>query len=187
MGDLLRQVVSSSDPLQSGGGVFFKLIASAAPVDIVFHRQGSTKRATQVEAGYQYGPLPEDLRFHKVTLTSASTQTVALLVGEEYEDYERIVGVVQVQQATSLTTTSDKLVSTGAAQLILAANTSRQRAVIKSADANDDDIRIGDSSVSTSRGVRLSAGQVFTSNGTSAIYATAHGGNQIVELLEEMG
>lgn len=169
-----------------GSGLFFKLFETAAPVNVVFQRGGSTKSAMQVQSGYQYGPVPEDKRWDRVVITSATTQTVAALVGDEYEDYTRVVGTVQVQQTQNLFDYADANVTTTAA-VVIAANGVRGRAVVKAKFDNTDDVRVGGSTVAAGRGIRLQPGQSYMTESQGDVWAIAISGTQVVELLEEAG
>lgn len=74
---------------------------------------------------------------------------------------------------------------TNAATLLRAASESRIALVLTNNDAAVN-IRVGDSTVTNARGVRLPAGASMTFTATSAIYAISEGANVTVSLSEEL-
>lgn len=160
MGDLLRQSIGAGGTMTTPGGRYFKLIQSAAPVDIVFDFGGATKRIVGIDAGYAFGPLTEGESFVRARISSAAAQSVAAFVGEDLEDFDRVLGLVQVYKPQSIATISDVVVGAASLTTLVAANAARRAVHLVNIGANP--IRIGDANTSNTRGARLDVGQSFT-------------------------
>lgn len=184
MADLVRQTLVGPGTVTINGGLFFKLIQSGAPVDITFEHGGTTKKATQVEAGYQYGPLPELKRFDRVKISASTGQTIVALVGEEYEDYDRIIGLFSISKPAGLAELADVTIATASATLVRAANSSRRKIHITNLDQANF-IRVGSATVAAGRGLVLAAGMTVTLETTAAVYAIADTSAVDVAVLEE--
>jgi hypothetical protein len=188
VGDLVRQTLGGAGQIVIGGGLYFKLIQTGAPVDITFETGGATHRVTGVEAGYQYGPLPEGERFRKVVIASSGAQTIAAFAGENFEDYERIIGVFQVAQPVSVADAPDVNVGGSAVALqLVPANPSRRRVTLKLNAGADVNIRVGvQGSVAGNRGLQLEPGQSITLEPSGRIDAIREAaGTAVVSIIEE--
>lgn len=173
MGDLIRQQIPATGQIVADGGQFFKLIESSSPVDVIFDEGGATKKASQVEAGYQRGPLPIERRFNRVKITGTPGQTIAALVGDDYEDYDRVIGLFQ-QQTSSATQapTADVNVGGSAVAVQLVAAGSRYKVTVGLLDTALTSVRVGPAgTIAANRGARLTPGQSYTYEGTGALHA----------------
>ena len=172
-------------------GRFFMLITADSPVTVRFKRAFSTFRevARDVEAGYQSFPgdwRDEDDRFDGVEITSAVAQTVTIGISDRAADYRRVVGVFQIQQPNTITTTADVTV-TGAATgvQVVAANANRRKLIIQNVHASEN-VRVGDSNITSTRGIRLVPGASITLDTTAEVRAIREGGvDSTVSVLEE--
>lgn len=84
----------------------------------------------------------------------------------------------------TLTTAADEALSTASEQ-IFAANTARKHAIIQNLEAaGGNNVRVGDSNVTTTRGIRLAPGESVTLETTAAIHAIAEAGTPSVSRVE---
>ncbi len=173
---------------------FFMLVEASAPISVEFLARGSLSKTGEVgrsvEAGYKKFPLdPTDVnaRWGGVVLTSTSTQTVRIGFSDDAGDYGNFVQNVLAAISDALTSTPDVTTIAGTALEIKAANAGRRKIHVTAHTDNDSALRIGDSAITTSRGLRLGAGLTLTLETTAAVYAIRESGsnNQSVSILEE--
>lgn len=151
-------------------GRFFKLIKTAAALDVTFERRGSPvgEVALQVEAGYTRFPgnwaNPKQGVFDTVVLSSASAQTVTVALSNEAGDYDRFAAVVQLEQPSTITTGTDST-SSGTVN-ILPADLTRTGAILKNVGTVN--IRVG-GTIGATRGIPLKPGESVFLDSTALI------------------
>lgn len=185
MADLIRQTLTGPGQIVADGGQFFKLIETGSAVDVVFERGGATKQARGVEAGYQYGPLPADRRFDRVKIIARTGQTIAFLIGDDYEDYDRVLGVFELQLPSSLASVGDVSVGTTAA-VVVGANSARHRVHVTNMDS-ERVVRLGGADVAAGRGLPLQPGMTATLQCKGAVWGVTTSGTVALAVLEEVG
>lgn len=173
MADLTRQTLAGAGEIVLGGGLFFKLIETGAAVDIVIETGGATKRIRDIEAGYQYGPVPPEARFQRVRISSSVGQTIAAFVGEHVEDYDRIVGIFEEKQPQSVVDYPDVDVGGSAVPVEVApADPARHTVTIQNHPDSVARVRVGaQATVAANRGICLEPGQGQTFRTKGAVYA----------------
>jgi len=161
---------------QFPGGNFFMVLEAPAPVDVQFFRHGTQvdDKAVAVEAGFIAQPKRrgDGLAFDSVEITSATAQTVKVVISQGTGSYQRLIGEVAVKKDTGLSTAVDHSMNTAAytAQL-LTANANRRVAIITNLEGNPVSIRVGDSTATVSAGIPVRPGETLTLETTAAIYA----------------
>lgn len=160
-------------------GRFFMLVEAGAPLDVSFekNRGTSSEVARAVEAGFVREPgdwsNPDDGAFDGVVLESSTNQNARFGISKFSADYRRVVGIVQVETANGGATATDQAVGV-ASSVIAAVNASRRAVHVQNTHANAV-IRVGPGVVTSTRGVRLVAGQSVTFHTTAAINAIREG------------
>lgn len=129
MGDLIRQTVGVGGVVTVGGGRYFRIVKAISPVDVVFEFDGATKRVSNIDAGYSFGPLP-DREWKRVRITSSAAQEVILFNGEDAEDYGRTLQVVQVETANAIYA-NKQACPVGAYTPLLPNQSQRRRALVQ--------------------------------------------------------
>lgn len=186
-------VFAGGDTKRLPGGNFLRLLTAENAVKVEYIRAGTileAETADGVRAGYGGFPPKSDSQkraFDEVRITSASAQTVELLILQGSADYQRAVGTVSVTRSAAIVTTTDVVMAAGARTPILAANTARRRALITNLAAGVATLRIGDAvNVGATRGIPLAPGETITIDSTAAISGWNPGGAaQNVAVMEE--
>ncbi len=116
---------------------------------------------------------------------SPLTVTLGWGYGELNDNRLTATAALNIATPTGLQTTADQTVNSNSSGLIVAANNDRKEVIISNLADNGGKMRIGDSNVSSTRGVELSPGQSITLTTTAAIYAYNLGvSSQNVAILE---
>lgn len=155
-------------------GRFFMLLTTGGPIDVTFEENNSPigEIARNVEAGYQRFPGdwadPRDGKFTAVVLTSVTSQTITIGISQQAADYKRTVGIVQVDQPNSITTTADVAVT---AAVITIIGSKPNRRAIHIQNLGPGNIRLGETGISPTRGLQLVPGQPVTFTTTFQIRA----------------
>lgn len=167
---------SAGETHQFPGGNFFMILEAPSPVDVQFFRHGAPvdDKAEAVEAGFIAQPKRrgDGLAFDSVEITSATAQTVKVVISQGTGSYQRLIGEVNIKKDTGLSTYVDKSMTTAAyTTQLLAANANRREAIITNLETNTVTIRVGDSTATVSAGVPVRPGESLTLATTAAIYA----------------
>lgn len=169
---------------------FFVLLDTQAPLTVkkldprALSVDGEIAR--DVESGFMYWPLnPQGNKtWGGYELLSTTTQSIRIATSYEAGDYRRFLTEVVSQAPADLTDDDDVAVSSVAVE-VAPANALRRSVVIQNVGANN--VRVGTSSVTATRGTRLlpNGSRVFTTR--AAIYAIREGGsNSSVSVSEEV-
>lgn len=184
---------TGGDTKRLPGGNYLRLLTASNVVKVEYVRAGSIiehETADGVKAGYGGRPpraAGQPRAFDEARITSATAQTVELLILQGTADYDRSVGEVDVTRSASIVTTPDVVMAAGALTLILAANSARRRALITNLAAGVETLRIGDATnTGAARGIPVAPGETITLETTAAIGGWNPGGApQNVAVLEE--
>lgn len=177
---------------QFPGGNFFMILEAPSPVDVQFFRHGAPvdDKALGVEAGFIAQPKrPEKggLAFDSVEVTSATTQTVKVVISQGEGRYQRLIGEVAVKKDTGLQSSPDYSLNAAAGtNYVKASNANRRAILITNLAGNTATIRVGDSSVNVSRGTPVAPGETITLETTADIYVykPATGSPENIAILE---
>lgn len=184
---------AGGDTKRLPGGNYLRLLTASNAVKVEYVRAGTIiehETADGVKAGYGGRPprKPDQPRaFDEVRVTSATAQTVELLILQGTADYDRSVGTVDITRSATIVTTADVSMLAGALTAIRPANTARRRVLITNLAAGAATLRIGDSvNTGAARGIPLAPGETITLETTAAISGWNPGGvAQSVAVLEE--
>lgn len=173
-------------------GIFFYIMDASAPIDI--ETEGVTVaplRITAAPAGAKYGPVTPDKKWRNLLVTSATAQTVKIVISDDAEfkaaDAVTVVGDVNNAERPSaaFTTPAAVPVANGASGTI-AANTSRKRLSICNPSTNGGSFWLMDANNASPRGIELQAGTTIELKNTAAIFVrNDSGGPQSYTYLEE--
>lgn len=173
---------------------FFMLVEAAAAIDVEFLSPKSLSKTGEkgrsVQAGYKKFPLdPTDpsREWGGFVLLSAGSQSVRVGTSADAGDYGNFTQNVLAAISDSLTSTADVTNIAGSAVQLLAANTGRRKVHVTALESNDAKLRVGDSAITTTRGLPLAPGLTLTLETTAAVYAIRESGssNLGAALLEE--
>lgn len=184
---------SSAGTLTAPGGRFFYLKAASAALTIT--ARGATTQPIVLEdlaAGTKFGPVPLELRWTYLDVTSAVAQVVTIFVSDDAEvdiaSTVNVAGNVTTSEmpSTTIATPARVSVGSGAEVLLIAQNLARKRLLVQAVDANTAIVTIGPTGgVSSTRGIELPAGASVPLPTLAAVYAIAVSGTQSVQVLEE--
>lgn len=167
---------TGGDTKRLPGGNYLRLLTASNAVKVEYVRAGTIiehETADGVKAGYGGRPprKPDQPRaFDEVRITSATAQTVELLILQGTADYDRSVGTVDITRSNNLTDTIDVSMLAGARTQIVPANTSRRRVLITNLAAGAQTLRVGNSAtVAANRGTPVAPGETVTFETTAAI------------------
>lgn len=174
-------------------GTLFRLIATdnGEPVDVRFFRGGQQVfNAEGVEAGLYAKPLGG---FDRVDITSATAQTVKVLVMDGDGGYDRFivdiassVGVLEVVPAQGETITDIAPVTVGTSATALTA-VSTTRKSVRFMNAGSADVYLGGAGVTTANGcIRIGSGETYieTNAAGAAWYGISGTAGQSVRVQE---
>lgn len=116
---------------------------------------------------------------------TAATVTIAYGFGEFSDGRLVVTGGVAISSPTAFVTAADQSVPSGVATLICAANANRRQAIIQNFAASAA-IRVGDASVTATRGARIDAGGSFVVDVTAALYAYQASGAAVDVAVQEL-
>lgn len=184
---------AGGDTKRIPGGNYLRLLTASNNVKVEYVRAGTIiehETADGVKAGYGGRPprnADQPRAFDEARITSATAQTVELLILQGTADYDRSVGTVDITRSATIDTTADVVMVAGALTPILAANTARRRALITNLAAGVETLRIGDSvNTGAARGIPVAPGETITLETTAAISGWNPGvAAQNVAVLEE--
>jgi hypothetical protein len=174
---------------------FFMLTQTGAALEVRKLAAGTLSLVGEigrdVEAGYKYfpvNPADDSERWGGFELLSTSTQDVTVAVSDSAGDYARLVQVFEVDPGNSLATAADVATIGNAANVsIVAANATRRAVHVTALASNTVNLRVGDTNITTSRGLQLQPGMTLTLNTRAELFARAESGsNQGVSILEEL-
>ena len=143
-----------------------------------------------IEAGLtaiaQAGDTFQSVRLDNKAGASDLTVQVGIGMGELRDSRLVVSAPIKIEKAATLTTTADVSCTDAAVTQILAANSVRRRATVLNLDSARS-IRIGDGSVTATRGLRLGPGESITIEATASIHARNDSGAAVsVAVLEEV-
>jgi len=188
-----RYTFSGAATLTAPGGRFFFVKSATAPISI--SARGNTTAPiefTDVGAGLKFGPVPAELRWTYLDITSGVAQIVDVIISDDAEvdvaSTVNVAGSVAIMEtpSTALATPVRVALNTATDTLIAAANASRRRITIQNPPGNIDSANIGPSgSLSTTRGLEVEPGAAVEICTTAAIYGRAVSNAPAVQVLEE--
>lgn len=163
-------------------GITGQFLAPVSATSSNFQMQiGDDGTWVDFDAGVQY-QLPENRQFPTVRFRdrSGSANTVGLYYGRgDFRDNRvSINGSVTTTLADAITTQADDSINSATATLLLAPNAGRRDAIIQNLDGAAE-LRVGDSNVSATRGVKVSPGGTLILSTRAAIYAYQNSGAAI--------
>lgn len=172
-------------------GRFFMLIETSAPLDVEFTKERSPirEKGRDVEAGYKSRPDPSQppdgltQSFDGLVFTSATAQTIRYAISDRDGDYARIATDVNIEPAGALSSIADVATSSAAATLVAAASAARLRLSLRNISAVN--CRVGDSAITTSRGMQLRPGETITLETSAAVYIIRETTDVTVSVLSE--
>lgn len=176
-------VFGAGDTKRLPGGNFLRLLTADNPVKVEYVRSGTIiehETADGVRAGYGGRPPRREGQpraFDEVRVTSATAQTVELLILQGEADYQRSVGTVTTTRGAGYTDSVDVSMGAGVRTAIVAANAARRRVHISNLAAGAATLRIGGSATANAtRGTPLAPGETITLETTAAIAGWNPGG-----------
>lgn len=186
-------VFGAGDTKRLPGGNYLRLLTAANAVKVEYVRSGTIiehETADGVKAGYGGRPprgTGQQRAFDEARVTSATAQTVELLILQGEADYDRSVGTVDVTRAAGFADTVDVSMVAGARTQIVAANAARRRVHITNLAAGAATLRIGNTAtVAANRGTPVAPGETITLETIAAIAGWNPGGvAQDVAVTEE--
>ena len=128
----------------------------------------------------------------EVTDVSGANNTIELYIG--YGRYRKPVpDIVNVSPTVPASDNISSPVAVdpvdaggGAPTQLVAANLNRISVTLQADKANDQNVRIGDSNASITRGIQLAAGEAITINSTAAVYGIEEAvGVNLINIIEE--
>lgn len=122
--------------------------------------------------------------YERVTLLSATSQEVTVVLGFGYYDDSRTE--VNLEAPNSIESVADVTVGV-AATLILAGDTRREHALIHVPSTASNSIRVGDNAVTATRGVEVEPGQTATLQASDAIYGIRDGAVDVTVSVSTFG
>ncbi len=130
-----------------------------------------------------------DSEFDRVRVRSTVAQTVRFTVSDIPQDdnSQELVATVTATIAAgdTLTSTADQSVVAASASQVIAGRADRLTVTIKNLASNAAPIRVGDASVTATRGHELAPGESVTLSTTSAVFVyNTHAAAQSVSILE---
>lgn len=175
-----------------GGRFFFIKSASSA---LAIRARGATAQPIafdDVGAGLKFGPVPEELRWTYLDVTSTVAQVVTLIISDDAEvdvaSTVNVAGQVSVMQQPSTTLSTPARIATNITTdtLLSAANANRRSITIQNPAANVDTVNVGASGeLATDRGFEVEPGTSVTFVTSAAIYARAVTNTPSVQVIEE--
>jgi hypothetical protein len=114
-----------------------------------------------------------------------ATITIAYGFGEFSDGRLVVTGGVAISSPTAFVSAADQSVPSGAATLICAANANRRQAIIQNLDGSNS-IRVGDASVTATRGTLVAAGATFVLDVSAALYAYQASGGAVSVAVQEL-
>lgn len=171
--EVLSYTISAGTTVRAPRGRLFFIKTAANPVSITASgRPGAPIKFSNVTAGLKYGPVDESEHWEYLEITSATTQTVELIIGDddvEVAGTVSIAGTVTVSDANStVSTLADvTLAATTLGQAVAAGI--RKSVTITALSTNAGSVRIGDTFASATRGLELQPGQSITTTANNQI------------------
>lgn len=146
---------------QQIGGRYFRIMDAAAPVDVIFYRQGAqVVTAEQVEAGYSYAP-PVGSEFDRVDVVASGAQTVKVGISDGYGTYDKTATTVTATIAKATTVSDAAPVMVGVAATALVAASAGRKAV-RFYNAGTADVYLGGVGVTVANGaVKIAPGGLY--------------------------
>lgn len=190
-----KQTINNGSYAEFPAGNFFQIIsASNLEVDIEFIKNNSViASAKEVSDSYFQdfnveGKNPNDWGFDKVKVTNNSGTNITNFKCEITKGKggtNNLGGSVTVSSATptAISTAADQTVTTTKGS-IAASNSSRKEIIIEADLANTNPIIIGDTNITTTRGLRVYPGQTMVLNTTAQIFALVAAGTEKVFVSE---
>jgi hypothetical protein len=184
---------SGAGTLTAPGGRF--LYIKAASAELTITARGATTQPIVLEgigAGTKFGPVPPELKWTYLDVTSAAPQVVTLFISDDAEvdivSTVNVAGQVATVEMPSVTVATPARIATNTATdtLIAAQNLSRRRITVQNPSSNVDSVTVGPTgSLSTTQGVEIEPGMSFQFVTFAALYARAVTNTPSVQVLEE--
>ena len=167
LGNLLEQAIGAGETANFAGGNYFRIMESVAAVTVRFYKDGSeVGKAEGVLSGFWAEAAPDD-SFDKVTVYSATAQTIKVTVASGKMGYDRITGSVAVAKATGASDAAHVALASGATDTI--ALDATRRALIIGSLANNGGNFLNGPAAGANRGRELQPGMESIWNTTAAI------------------
>lgn len=173
-------------------GTYVRILETSSAISIVAEASGRiVADLASVQQGVAWESEDEKknlVPFTRVRVTSALAQTVKLVVGYGRVTNDATSGNVTATlvKGTTLADTADVALAAAATTLILAADSTRRKALIGNLAANTKTFRIGSVNAGAARGAELAPGKSIEIEGAAAIYGyNAAGAVESVSVLAE--
>jgi hypothetical protein len=142
--EVLTLVLTAGVESTAGQGRIWYLKSATAPLTMVAQKLGTgaiVRRFVNVPAGFKFKAEPGSPGWDYLRITSASSQTIELIVGDDDVDVANAVSVtgsVTVQESPSdaITDIVPVAMATATVTQLIAANTSRRRVTITNPSTN---------------------------------------------------
>lgn len=172
--EVLSYTISAGTTVRAPRGRLFFIKTAASPVSITASgRPGAPIKFSNVTAGLKYGPVDESEHWEYLEITSATTQTVELIIGDddvEVAGTVSVAGTVTVQDGnTTVVTISDVSCTAGATTQLLVGT--RKSATFTLSPNAIGSIRFGNSLVTATSGLEIQPGQTWQSFASNGLYA----------------
>ena len=157
---------------------YFRILSISNPVGVTT-RFGSSGTPTDIVGaglGFELPNIVKSVQFDNKS-GGDITVIVALAIGRIDDDRFTITGALSVATPSTFEAVDDATLGAATADLILAANANRKEVIL----SNDTgaDIRIGDSTVSATKGYKMLSGATMIISTSAAIYGYSVGGGDI--------
>jgi hypothetical protein len=123
--------------------------------------------------------------FDQVVVRNESGASVNAVILAGFGDFDAPLSEVSLDGGNTLVTTADATAGAAAAS-ILAANADRKRVHLTAHSANTQNVRVGDSNITATRGQQLQPGMGMTFNTTAEIFAIREAAGTVdITIVEE--
>lgn len=167
------------------GGRYLRLLTADAAVDIEFFDESGQPLGTMVGVLGGFSIHVEDFgekfgrrvsTFGLVKITSATNQTVDVVISRVRVDYDRLTGSVSATLASSTVTTQSRVTVGSASAALLAADANRNRAQIRNLSLTDGFYMADDSTtVTTANGFYVGPEETVEYMGVDGLNAIREG------------
>lgn len=176
--EVLSYTISAGQTVRAPRGRLFFVKTAANPLSITASgRPGAPIKFSNITAGLKYGPVDESEHWEYLEITSATAQTIEIIIGDD--DVE-VAGTVSVAGTVTVsepgyagnTVSVDISVPTGVSTAILAPSSSRKTCIVGSLSTNPGSVRIGyGGAIGATQGIELQPGEKITIPTQASVYA----------------
>lgn len=194
LGQVFSYALTAAVPKEFPGGRFVRLLTCDAAVTVELRGSDGSPLGSfsGVKGGFQVGvdsfavnkdsPL---LGFGKVVITSATNQTVEVVVSRVPVRYDRLTGsvVAEISVGETLDSLADDSIAATTAEMVAASDANRRALIITNLATNVGEKRVGDSGVGAANGIPLPPGESVTLDTTAEVWVyNAHSSAESVAI-----